>query len=91
MHTYAQASHARHRGTTQPETADEKRRRLHREAADAVKHHKAALRDAKARYLEYDRAMQDATEIAHSASDTAETDISATDAAEDGTAATGAT
>jgi len=52
-----------HRGHTQPqrqdrhETDEEKRRRLHREAAEAVKRHAAALREAKARYHEYDMAM----------------------------------
>lgn len=62
---WAQGSHIRDRGTAQPEDPEEKRRRLHREAAEAVKHHAAALRDAKARYHEYDMAMtEDATEAA---------------------------
>ena len=63
--TFAQASHARERGTAQPEDPEEKRRRLHREAAEDVKHHAAALRDAKARYREYDRVMSNPTETVY--------------------------
>lgn len=60
------------RGIAQPErrqdrheTDEEKRRRLHREAAEAVKRHAAALREAKALYQEYDRAMSEASQDAH--------------------------
>ena len=56
---YAQP--ARRAETVRSETPEEKRRRLHREAAEAVKRHAAALREAKARYHEYDAAMAEAT------------------------------
>jgi hypothetical protein len=58
-----------YRGYAQPkrepvrqESPEEERRRLHREAAEAVKRHAAALREAKARYQEYDRAMAEASQ-----------------------------
>lgn len=61
-----------YRGCAQPqqdlsrhETREETRRRLHREAAQDVKHYAAALREAKARYRDYDATMaEDAAEEA---------------------------
>lgn len=46
--------YSNHRGIAQPETAEEKRRRLHREAAEEVKELAAALKEAKERYIAYD-------------------------------------
>ncbi len=40
-----------------PETAEERRRRLHRKAAADVKAYAAALREAKERYQAYDVSM----------------------------------
>jgi hypothetical protein len=45
------------RGTAQPESREQRRKRLHREAAEDVKHYAAALRDAKERYRAYDASM----------------------------------
>jgi hypothetical protein len=47
------------RGTTQPETAEQKRKRLHREAADDVKQYARALKEAKERYHAYDAPMDE--------------------------------
>jgi hypothetical protein len=44
-----------HRGTMQPETKDQERKRLHREATARLKEAHAAFKEAKARYLQYDK------------------------------------
>lgn len=48
-----------YRGYVQLEPAEDRRRRLHREAAEDVKRLSAALKEAKARYAAYDRAMEE--------------------------------
>lgn len=56
------------------ETRDETRRRLHRETWEVGKHYAAALREAKARYQDYDATMtEDATEAAGAASNSSGT------------------
>ncbi len=59
--TLGEINHNTRRGTARPETAEEKRRRLHREAADDVKAYARALKEAKQRYRDYDASMAEAT------------------------------
>lgn len=65
MNMQAQASHGTYRGIAQPETEEEKRRRLHREAAADVKYYKEALKESKAAYQKYDQDMSEASQEPH--------------------------
>jgi hypothetical protein len=61
MNEASYGPYSRNRGIAQPlnqfprsESAEDRKRRLHREAAEDVKRYKAALREAKERYAAYD-------------------------------------